>query len=1541
MVKMVDQDLDLKQTTLSFIELCEGGGDVAEQERLCNEILDELGRRTVMGEQTSCTQQGGQNDFIRTSMHDYNNKLSDGSAPSRRTGSVREIMGNMSSAELNSLAICLSDGMSYRLDPSMLLPATQDVEANEDALYNSAITLTRQSFLSAKLYLMLISLPGSWGAGLIDVSALSSLSSLVRRWSVECTGLHKSSTESQSQHAKKHKRKPATRDNDEISSVPSTKRYRVEEEISIASDDDEGLVDFSNIEINEDDDDTSGVITDPSVLGINGLRLASLLAQLPIQSDFVHWSEDATEVILDAVVCAMMTAAALQCDKNVGNKTMSTLCGVVLAQLTKSLLVFCKTLTVASYSAVTRIDHEHVDSNFNTVERVGRGRSSIVFILRGLFSILSKKVELPNGQKGKDAAHGAATKVLEEVVKTMSREVGRHSSRVLKAPYSSKSKTPLLAKTPVAAATPVAADARTPRTGRRKKRVSFGRVRGKSIERLAKPTLKEYTPMRKARASLGSDQKTPRASKHSPMIDVVVGMLQKLLTLSDLNRSDMRQQTIEVLIRCLTQLPTLDQLSFLRFVIQVCHSKLPVHRLASCELIGQVLSSQWFWDNQQALSTLTNAASPSSPLILVVTGKKSPAVASSPLAELEQSSLPQALVGCLKGRLSDKAPGVRARAAYSLVQVFESPRFSENNDGSEFHSTFESMMPQLLNRLADRVRLDEKATVRKAAITALSKAILYSQQRNPEGITLESYVELLGRLCSDQSLASRKAAAQALSDWVQLEHQNSDETDEGEKSSRQSVLEFTWTTCVVPLVLDSEPGCVQLALTLFHKVVFSPLVEGVGSGADGAWRILSCLSECTEEKGSNKTEYEALRTIARQWVERHNKDSCLALWECLRSRALLMLEDNDFQTEHEYGVAAVWGLFQAFTDQPKEILLWNSWIQQAGHGFVLESIHRMLDKSTKPSTNSITAEQYALRSCLHVAKKLVLPPDEARDLVQQLKDVVGRFEIGTEIITATVAVLQKHSSVSEQNDARISSLDDIRNDLFEKCESKISHIMESLSRGAVIDERDTLDTEKSLIRATYLCGELAMLGFSASSTNTNDFSFSKRHPRLFRYLQALLSKTLPGGHGDSNSIKRMTPESVRAHAFVTWGKLCLRSESLAQESLNLFARELHTSQDKHDEKSCVAVQSNALLVLGDLCFHYTHLVDRYLPVMAACLQTGLTPSNDEQGFLETASTQESAIVRQHAVLMLSSLLLQDYIKWRGLLFHRFLVATSDPDEVVTSLAEQTLSGPMLKKDPKLFLNRFVESILVLNHCTAHPMYQKAAAADDYSNFWKENEMKSILLPMGNNDESTSRARRYQIYKFMLQQMSDEEKLVITARLCKDILGAAVQSKEGGALGRVCRRQGGVESEEETAARQVLRDTFFLLTSSWLRVGRRSSENADDDIELGTSDQTKVEQVVAAKGRLLSRISSKHLVEILLPILCRLKEILQHSCSPLLKECMTFWAEIYQRYKSEVQEFLANDPTLLQEVEYDAVKYHKQKESHFHEGGEVQSVVTVK
>ena len=64
------------------------------------------------------------------------------------------------------------------------------------------------------------------------------------------------------------------------------------------------------------------------------------------------------------------------------------------------------------------------------------------------------------------------------------------------------------------------------------------------------------------------------------------------------------------------------------------------------------------------------------------------------------------------------------------------------------------------------------------------------------------------------------------------------------------------------------------------------------------------------------------------------------------------------------------------------------------------------------------------------------------------------------------------------------------------------------------------------------------------------------------------------------------------------------------------------------------------------------------------------------------------------------------------------------------------------------------------------------------------------------------------------------------------------------------------------------------------------------------------------------------MEIVLPILCNLKSVLESSHSPLLKDLMQYLGYVFRSYKKEVVESLANDPTTLQELEYDLKQWKK-------------------
>lgn len=228
--------------------------------------------------------------------------------------------------------------------------------------------------------------------------------------------------------------------------------------------------------------------------------------------------------------------------------------------------------------------------------------------------------------------------------------------------------------------------------------------------------------------------------------------------------------------------------------------------------------------------------------------------------------------------------------------------------------------------------------------------------------------------------------------------------------------------------------------------------------------------------------------------------------------------------------------------------------------------------------------------------------------------------------------------------------------------------------------------------------------------------------RLRMIVQALLSNSTGAGS---------VPPSVRGHAFITLGKFCLRDESLAKTCIALFVKELETDPSP-------VVRNNILVILTDLCVRYTALVDRHVMQLSVCLR-------DNNLFL-----------RRHTLCLLTQLLQAEYVKWKGALFFRYVVVLVDESAELRDLTRVCLLQFLLRKQPALFYNNFIETFYTLNGYTDHPTYNQ------FSQSTSHREKFAVEGPPG-----SERSRlRMEIYKVMLGAMSDEHKFQITSRLSK-------------------------------------------------------------------------------------------------------------------------------------------------------------------------------
>eukprot|EP00977_Amphora_coffeiformis_P010908 scaffold2576_cov175-Amphora_coffeaeformis.AAC.12 len=1440
--------------------------DDNDRSRLCQKMIRHLQTLTFSSDADQVPKKGGDdffsdeydvdenkdNSFLKTRNKE---KSSGTTATLAGAPNLRSILGNLSLDEISSFSNLLTAGISDRLDAEAFLPATQDEAANAAAMEGPAAQkLPRQALQTAQLYVQLLQRPGGWGAGFVQTSALTALGALLKRWRVE------------------------------IQDTVNTKGSK-----KSSNDDDEPMI----VDSEDGDDSENNTSLSPQELLMLGLDLGLEVARLPLHPEFLIWSFECREAVIEAVSSILGTSAAIVTPSKRSSVDTSAM---VIAQS----IVRQANESLADCLLMDCTLEDEGDSETVSGGKLSKLHETLVCICRGLYQLLTWKEILPFGEAGKQAASTAAAAVLEVLIEGLSENLSifQHS----RSPLRSVGTTALNGDVIVSPGrrTPAKPNV-TPKTNRRV-RLSIAGSHKKEAVAMTSPKLKSTA--RRACAT------TALKNKNRPIFSALLGLLQKIMTDITLEKASVRNSIIPSIHKCVGSLRISERRHFLQFLIQACHSRVSVHRLVACEIIGRILSEVWLW-TEHAGQMLR---SPSGHVDSAVSRKSL-----SPLVITSERDMPTALFGALQGRLSDRVPTVRGASISALASLLKGVREAKmTSSGASVSSMglseiLNTEVYDLLELLRVRATSDDRATVRRYAVMALAELFLWSDSE-----LTEYDLALLRDRCQDSSTMTRKAAAEALTALV-----------ESHGCYLDQAIQRTWISAVLPLCLDSDGSCATTCVDFAQHLMLSPLLREEQEGEGGravkkAWSILAKVGDGSGKQGASRNESEAVKVAIAKLLENASDPgrTKLDIMRLIHRVATSTLEEySGFDPDVETKRTGIWCLFDAFVRSFKET---SSLFQlfkkkSVDVSFLALAWFHMLNMSLRPHIG--TVERQRLRGCVRKALYVLAAASRALDEESVMK-VKGRLQkmlcnfdlpedtIGSAVaaLTSVVLALAPIGDVeAAQGACKLWILE-----AFDSCENKLAGVI-----GSYISPEEMIEVSRSL----YVVGECALVGFNSSedgpatkkeaaSLSSKEFQSKgmiglhvKPPAKLVDLVLSFLSENLAGSDGVC------LPESVRAFAFLALGKICLRDITLAKRTLTVFARELHENMTKGSS----VIQCNVLLIMGDLCIKYTSLADRYLPVMAACLQSGAvdlstnvldSPSHIGCGGFE--------VVRKSAIILLSSLIMQDYIKWRGLMFHRFLVATVDENEEVAELAENTLSGPLLVKTPKLFFNHFVEAFFVLNRCTAHPMYVAAASNGDGGS--------GIAVGFDGIDLSgeAGRVRRLKMYELMLSKMSDDEKISVTAKLAKEVLKSALV--EGSDLHKACSKSSGISS----SAFLVLSDTLAVLRSESIRVGKKSASTSED-IEDPNIDGTS-KKIVEAKSRLMSKISRKQLIEIIVPILCNIKVLLQQNCSPLLKDLMAYLVDVYSSCKNEVQEVLMNDPTLLQEIEYDARQHKKGSKS---------------
>ncbi|XP_075772514.1 condensin-2 complex subunit D3-L [Pelodiscus sinensis] len=721
--------------------------------------------------------------------------------------------------------------------------------------------------------------------------------------------------------------------------------------------------------------------------------------------------------------------------------------------------------------------------------------------------------------------------------------------------------------------------------------------------------------------------------------------------------------------------------------------------------------------------------------------------------------------------------------------------------------------------IMDMLRLragDEKTNVRKSALQVFMSIL----KHNVIPCTPEDLSTLQDR-CRDPAVSVRKQAIQSITELLLTQHTN-------------VMIQKAWLTGVIPVVIDSENSVQEKALDCLDQLLLQHIkhyskFRHEDQNQTLAWDLL------------------ALVTAENQELSRY-LNKAFYIWSQKEKFSSTFINNvmSHVGTEH---AASAWMLLAKVAGSSPKL----------DYSKIIESWDNV-SRQQIPSTDSAG---HMLCVIGHVAKHL--PRNTQGRLIDDIQCWLKELKCPLEVISPAVEALQKLChAYTDAPEAAQELLNQVCGDLVTVCERYISSIV------LKEDGAEQLQ-EDLLVRHLFTLGETAQL------------CPAKVEKRIFLLVQSILAcpvnvdqlcsppdgEELPVSQPLSQIRGSAMPSVVRAHAFITLGKLCLQHEDLAKKCVAALARELEVSED-------VAIRNNVVIVMCDLCVRYTTMVDRYIPNISICLK------------------DSNPFIRKQTLILLTNLLQEEFVKWKESLFFRFVSSLVDPNTDIARFGEFCLVHLLLKRNPVMFSQHFIECIFHFNGYEKHEKYNK----------FPQTEREKNLFSLKGKD---NKGKRMQIYRFLLEHFTDEQRFNITSKISLNILACFVD----GIL------------PLDMEANGLLSDTFEILSCKEIKLSAMRAK-PDEDIQPDEDEMAMANAVMqAAQKKLISQVQKKNFIENIIPIITSLKSLLEQNRIPALRDLMNYLREVMQDYRNEIKDFFAVDKQLAAELEYDMKKYEEQ------------------
>ncbi|XP_078445415.1 binding protein [Wolffia australiana] len=798
-------------------------------------------------------------------------------------------------------------------------------------------------------------------------------------------------------------------------------------------------------------------------------------------------------------------------------------------------------------------------------------------------------------------------------------------------------------------------------------------------------------------------------------------------------------------------------------------------------------------------------------------------------------------------RCSDSSAAVRARALTNLAHAIE--YLSRNSGNNSTLQGFITSKDDKFNNLLRKRCSDEKAAVRKASLLLISKYTLITGRPIDEMV-----LKTIGRACSDPLVSIRKAAISALS--------------EAYREFRDCRVIKEWLHAVPPLIIDSETSIQEECENLFLDLVLNWVsTAGSSKSTDDSLTLESVYSQAVLDLLKGTCDFE---------VAPYVKKICASLGKKKKLKRSMAISLQNIITTSE----SVWRR----NSMPIE-----KWVAPPGVWFLLSEISRFLsnaidwkflhhhwelvDQASSPDNNSsednleTTSVAWAgdrvslLQTISNVSREL--PSEPAASLAHNLLNRIQNFnmhltEVDAHVKALTVLCKRKAVDDTEGETLVLKWVNQVASKGLEVVEKYIADVSRVKGDGDFQTpptekkknrkKKEMMITSGSLSNAVAAVFTVGSMGLVCPSADFKGFI-----PRLHSMISSQNPDQRSKEFADCPaSVKEIAP-SLLIQSWVTLGKICLVDDKLAKRYIPLFVQELGRTDS-------AALRNNIMISLADFCVRYTALVDCYIPKITNALR------------------DPCEIVRRQTFILLSRLVQRDYIKWKGVLFRRFLLTLVDESDKIRHLADYLFGHIMKVKAPLLAYNSFIEAIFFLNGCRSH-----SGLRDD------------DLFTIRGSDEK-AREQRMHIYTSLLRQMAPEQLLATSAKLCAEVLAAVPD---------------GLLSIDDPAGQSALQDALRVLACKEMRLqsargGEAAAEGEDVDNDSGAT----------AKGRAVTQASKRNLVQHAVPIFIELKRLLESRNSPLTGDLVDCLCALLKDHKAEMEDILVADQQLLRELTYE-------------------------